>query len=193
MQHLFHVVHHCQERIIFVVAPHVVAIPWHLVGLIPFWPQFHRNSNSGSEGDLEKFSVNSGQEWIRAGNHLNWIASFWEKRPSAMFYRRTKDDIRMGTVDLWKLSVSKTSKLETPLGDHPGKNSNLDQFDNKNLQLKLWIVFAKDNCFHTIFFCAKKEQGPDYKGADNTDPSCFLILITNNDDINPHHSTMKVE
>ena len=51
-----------------------------------------------------------------------------------MFYRRTKDDIRMGTVDLWKLSVSKTSKLETPLRDHPGKNSNLDQFDNKNLQ-----------------------------------------------------------
>ena len=135
IQHLFHV-HHCQERIIFVVAPHVVAIPWHLVGLIPFWPQFHRNSISGSEGDLEKFSVNSGQEWIRAGNHLNWIASFWEKRPSAMFYRRTKDDIRMGTVDLWKLSVSKTSKLETPLGDHPGKNSNLDQFHDKNLQKK---------------------------------------------------------
>ena len=41
-----------------------------------------------------------------------------------MFYRRTKDDIRMGTVDLWKLSVSKTSKLETPLRDNPGKNSN---------------------------------------------------------------------
>ena len=53
-----------------------------------------------------------------------------------MFYRRTKDDMRMGTVDLWKLSVSKTSELETPLGDHPGKNSNLDKFHNKNLQKK---------------------------------------------------------
>ena len=53
-----------------------------------------------------------------------------------MFYRRTKDDMRMGTVDLWKLSVSKTSELETPLGDHPGKNSDLDKFHNKNLQKK---------------------------------------------------------
>ena len=69
-----------------------------------------------------------------------------------MFYRRTKDDIRMGTVDLWKLSVSKTSKLETPLGDHPGKNSNLDQFHNKNLQKKLLNKTCSFRLEHLVLY-----------------------------------------